>query len=362
MRLDSVLDGLARGDTAALARAISLIENQREGFERVLSELHKKIGKGSTHRIGITGPPGAGKSTLTEQLVRAYRERGLKVAVIAVDPTSPFTGGALLGDRIRMESVSLDPGVFIRSMATRGAQGGLATTTEEVADVLEAFGFDRILIETVGVGQTELDVAATAETTVLVLVPESGDSIQTLKAGVMEIAELYVINKSDRPGADKLKNEVEVMLAIRRGNAFAHVRPHHGRPDGLTARRPGDQGSSGRPADRPADWEAPVLTTVASKGEGIAGLVAALDQHHEHLERTGKLVERRKRRLAARTRAVVNRAIRQWVWDATKAEELVTRRLNDVAAGTRSPYDVAAEVLDQVRNGSAAEPRTLNDE
>ena len=349
MRVDAVLEGLARGDTAALARAISLVENQREGFERVLGALHKKIGKGSTHRIGITGPPGAGKSTLTEQLIRAYRERGLKVAVIAVDPTSPFTGGALLGDRIRMESVSLDPGVFIRSMATRGAQGGLATTTEEVADVLEAFGFDRILIETVGVGQTELDVAATAETTVLVLVPESGDGIQTLKAGVMEIAELYVINKSDRPGAEKLKQEVEVMLGIRRGNALAHVRPHHGKPDermGGSADR-----KTIRPSGDPPEWDAPVLTTVASNGEGIPGLVTALDQHHEFLERSGKLHERRKRRLAARTRAVVNRAIRQWVWDETRAEDLLARRLDDVAAGTRSPYEVAAEVLEQVRNG-----------
>ncbi|HYU30095.1 MAG TPA: methylmalonyl Co-A mutase-associated GTPase MeaB [Gemmatimonadales bacterium] len=357
MRLDSVLEGLARGDTAALARAISLVENQREGFERVLSELHAKIGKGNTQRIGITGPPGAGKSTLAEQLVRAYRERGLKVAVIAVDPTSPFTGGALLGDRIRMESVSLDPGVFIRSMATRGAQGGLATTTEEVADVLEAFGFDRILIETVGVGQTELDVAATAETTVLVLVPESGDGIQTLKAGVMEIAELYVINKSDRPGAEKLRQEIEVMLGIRKGNAFAHVRPHHGRLEGEKVGRkhlPTVQLSN--------DWDAPVLTTVASKGEGIAELVTALDRHHRYLASSGKLDERRKKRLAARTRAVVNRAIRQWVWDATQAEDLLARRLDDVAAGTRSPYDVAAEVLEQVRNGGAVEPRISNEE
>ena len=343
MRVDAVLEGLARGDTAALARAISLVENQGEGFERVLGTLHKKIGKGNTHRIGITGPPGAGKSTLTEQLVRAYRERGLKVAVIAVDPTSPFTGGALLGDRIRMESVSLDPGVFIRSMATRGAQGGLATTTEEVADVLEAFGFDRILIETVGVGQTELDVAATAETTVLVLVPESGDGIQTLKAGVMEIAELYVINKSDRPGADTLKQEVEVMLGIRRGNAFAHITPHHN-PRAAT-------GGKGRQMADQDGWEAPVLTTVASKGEGISDLVAALDRHHAYLASSGKLDERRKRRLAARTRAVVNRAIRQWVWDETQAEDLLARRLDDVAAGTRSPYEVAAEVLEQVRNG-----------
>ena len=345
MRLDAVLEGLARGDTAALARAISLVENQRAGFERVLTDVHGRIGKGKTHRIGITGPPGAGKSTLTEQLVRIYRERGLKVAVIAVDPTSPFTGGALLGDRIRMESVSLDPGVFIRSMATRGAQGGLATTTEEVADVLEAFGFDRILIETVGVGQTELDVAATAETTVLVLVPESGDGIQTLKAGVMEIAELYVINKSDRPGADKLKQEVEVMLGIRRGNAFAHIAPHHN-PRAA-------KGGGGRRGEAAAtdSWEAPVLTTVASKGEGIADLVAALDRHHAYLATSGKLDERRKRRLAARTRAVVNRAIRQWVLDETEAEELLARRLDEVAAGTTSPYEVAAEILKRLRNG-----------
>jgi len=344
MRVDAVLEGLARGDTAALARAISLVENQREGFERVLTQLHARIGKGKTQRIGITGPPGAGKSTLTEQLVRIYRERGLKVGVIAVDPTSPFTGGALLGDRIRMESVSLDPGVFIRSMATRGAQGGLATTTEEVADVLEAFGFDRILIETVGVGQTELDVAATAETTVLVLVPESGDGIQTLKAGVMEIAELYVINKSDRPGADKLKQEVEVMLGIRRGNAFAHISPHHNP-------RAAKGGEGRRIAAKADEWEAPVLMTVASKGEGIAELLAALDRHHDYLAASGRLVERRKQRLATRTRAVVNRAIRQWVLDETQAEELLARHLDDVAAGTTSPYEVAAEVLKRVRNG-----------
>ena len=341
MHLETLLPALDRGDTAALARAISLVENQREGFERVLSHVHARVGRGGSRRIGITGPPGAGKSTLTERLIQHYRTQGLKVAVVAVDPTSPFTGGALLGDRIRMESVSLDPHVFIRSMATRGSVGGLATTTEEVADVLEAFGFDRILIETVGVGQTELDVAGTADTTVVVLVPESGDGIQTLKAGVMEIAEVYIVNKSDRPGADKLRQEVEAMLGIRRGSAFAHVPAHH-RADGRM----------GRSADsHPPDWEAPVLMTVASQGEGIDALVAALDRHHDHLVASGTLAERRKRRLAARTRAVVDRAIRQWVREETRAEELLARRLPEVADGGRSPYDVAAEILDQLRSG-----------
>ena len=200
---DDLFNRLDRGDTAAVARAISLVENQRDGFERVLDHVHARVGRRGARRIGITGPPGAGKSTLTERLTRYYRERELRVAVVAVDPTSPFTGGALLGDRIRMESVSLDPGVYIRSMATRGSVGGLATTTAEVCDILDACGYDRILIETVGVGQTELDVARTAESTVLVLVPESGDGIQALKAGIMEAADIFVINKADRTGADR---------------------------------------------------------------------------------------------------------------------------------------------------------------
>src|SRR5438874_3191728 len=341
MRVDAVLEGLARGDTAALARAISLVENQREGFERVLTQLHARIGKGKTQRIGITGPPGAGKSTLTEQLVRIYRERGLKVGVIAVDPTSPFTGGALLGDRIRMESVSLDPGVFIRSMATRGAQGGLATTTEEVADLLEAFGFERVLVETVGVGQTELDIARTAETTVLVLVPESGDGIQALKAGVMEIADIYVVNKSDRPGADKFRQEVEVMLGIRRGNAFRHITPHH------RADRPTVEPSS--------DWAPSVLATVASTGAGVDELAAALDGHYAYLQASGKLAERRRQRLAARTRAVLERSVRRWLLEGTRVEELLALRLDEVADGRRSPYDVAAEILDQVKAGEGGD-------
>ena len=171
------------GSRVALARAISTVENRRPGYRELLHELHGQVGR--AHRIGITGPPGAGKSTLASGLVRLYRDRGENVAVIAVDPTSPYTGGALLGDRIRMGDIALDPGVFIRSMATRGSLGGLALTTEEVCDVVDAFGFDRIFIETVGVGQTELDIASTADSTLVVLVPESGDGIQAMKAGLM---------------------------------------------------------------------------------------------------------------------------------------------------------------------------------
>src|SRR3982751_2106942 len=289
MDLDLLIAELVAGKTAALARAISVVENARPGFERLLGEVHRSLGR--ARRIGITGPPGAGKSTLVERLVSMYRVAGLKVAVVAVDPTSPFTGGALLGDRIRMESIALDQGVYIRSMASRGSLGGLATTTREVCDLLDAAGFERILVETVGVGQSELDVARMADTTVLVLVPESGDGIQTLKSGVMEIADIFVVNKADRTGADKLRQEIEVTLGIRRGNAFRHVRAHHGRSDGQavrpTVRRSGGQAASSesdrltaRPAELPTAWEQPVILASAVKDEGIADLISGLDRHY----------------------------------------------------------------------------------
>ena len=350
MSVERILEGLGKREPVALARAITLVENQRDGFERVLSHAHGLLGRGGARRIGVTGPPGAGKSTLTEALIQRFRAQQLSVGVVAVDPTSPFTGGALLGDRIRMESVTLDPHVFIRSMATRGAHGGLATTTEEVADLLEAFGFQRIIVETVGVGQTELDIARTAETTVLVLVPESGDGIQTLKAGVMEIADLYVVNKSDRLGADKLRQEVEVMLGIRRGSAFRHVAPHHSAAPRAAGGGRGGQKATQGPAD---EWEPPVLGTVASTGAGVDELAAALDRHHAYLEASGQLIERRRRRLAARTRAVLERGVQRWLVEATRAEELLRQRLDEVADGRRSPYDVAAEILDQVKTGVA---------
>jgi len=333
----------------ALARVISMIENRRPGADEVLSALHPLVGR--AHRVGITGPPGAGKSTLTERLVQHYRAREQSVAVVAVDPTSPFTGGALLGDRIRMESVSLDPNVYIRSMATRGELGGLATTTREVCDVLDAFGFERIIIETVGVGQSELTIAATADSAVLVLVPESGDGVQVLKAGVMEIADIYAINKADRPGADRLRNEIEVMLGIRRGNAFRHVGAHH---------RPAAGGQTGGPADGRSpeqEWEPPVLPMAAIRDEGVDALVEAIDRHAAFLGSTGELARRRQARLARHTREVVDRAVRQLVWGEGSGEEVLQAGLQRVTAGAVSPYDLAQEIIaivkKEIGNGHA---------
>jgi LAO/AO transport system kinase len=351
MDLDLLIAELLAGKTAALARAISVVENGRPGFERLLGEVHRALGR--ARRIGITGPPGAGKSTVVERLVGLYRGAGLKVAVVAVDPTSPFTGGALLGDRIRMESVALDQGVYIRSMASRGSLGGLATTTREVCDLLDAAGFDRILVETVGVGQSELDVARMADSTVLVLVPESGDGIQTLKSGVMEVADIFVVNKADRSGADKMRQEIEVTLGIRRGNAFRNMPAHHG---GTAVRRYGGKSGSPKAASQrneaAADaWDQPVVLTAAVKGDGIPELITALDQHHEWLATSGELDLRRRRRLLERTREVVERATRRWLWEETRAEQLITDRLDDVAGGRLSPYELAAEVVEELKQG-----------
>ena len=322
MNFDPLIARLRAGNTAALARAISVVENERPGFERLLAEVHHSLGR--ARRIGITGPPGAGKSTLVERLVAAYRQAGQRVAVVAVDPTSPFTGGALLGDRIRMESVALDDGVYIRSMGSRGSVGGLATTTREVCDLLDAANFDRILVETVGVGQSELDVAGMTDSTVLVLVPESGDGIQTLKSGVIEVADLFVVNKADRPGAEQLRRDLEVTLGLRR--------------------------RAGRQADAVL-WKHPVLLTVATKGDGVSELIAALDRHHAWLLESGTLQERRTRRLLHRTREVVDRATRRWVWEEARADQRIAERLEDISAGRVSPYEVAAEVLDGLKQG-----------
>jgi LAO/AO transport system kinase len=345
-----LLDDFTAGKKPALARAVSVVENHRDGFDELLAALHPRIGAG--RRIGVTGPPGAGKSTLTAALTAAYREQGLTVGVVAVDPTSPFTGGALLGDRIRMESVALDPGVFIRSMATRGSLGGLAEATGEVVDVLDAFGTDRIIIETVGVGQSELDVSRNADTTLVVLVPESGDSIQTLKAGLMEIADNFVVNKADRPGADRLRNELELMLGLRSGETLKNVPTHHGVQLGRAMTKQERMAMNPARAAREAarrevddSWTPAVLQSVAVKKEGIAEVIGAIDKHFHYLERSGELHTRRRARLRRRVVEVVESRVRRRLWSDAPLVAWLDEQLPELEAGTRNPFEVADALL-----------------
>lgn len=348
----ALLADFREGKRTALARVITLVENERPGFQGILHELHATLGR--AHRIGITGPPGAGKSTLTSALATAYRERGETVAIVAVDPTSPFSGGALLGDRIRMTDVALDPGVFIRSMATRGSLGGLATTTKEVTDVLDAFGFDRIVVETVGVGQSELDIAAAADTTVVVLVPESGDAIQAMKAGLMEISDLFVINKSDRPGAERLAREVEMMIHLRTGRTVRKTPAHHGvdlgrlRPQG---ERDGERirVRSPSPSPSPETWDIPVLQAIAETAQGVPDLLAALDRHRGWLVESGELQRRRRARLSRRVKEVVERRLARLAWVDGGGEALLEESLSALEGGRETPYEVAARIVRAIR-------------
>ena len=308
-----VIDGLLAGARVPLARAISWVENEHPDAAAVLDTCFARSGR--AFRIGITGPPGAGKSTLVTKLALEYRRRGETVAIVAVDPTSPFSGGALLGDRVRMMELSGDPGVFIRSMATRGSLGGLAVHTAQVCDVLDAAGFSRIFIETVGVGQSELEVAQTADTTAVVLVPESGDAVQAMKAGLMEIADVFVINKSDREGAERAVHAIRSALELRA--------PQN-------------------------EWRIPVEQTVASTGTGVSVLADRFEEHLVFLVETGTLERRRRLRLAQRLEDLVR--ARLWVgfrdglapgaWDEAVAS-LAERR--------ETPHQAAARLLDEGR-------------
>jgi LAO/AO transport system kinase len=312
--LNTVIEGIRSGRNRALAQAISLIESHDPRAVPLLKDVYPETGRARI--IGITGSPGAGKSTLVASMARHYRRQGKRVGIIAVDPTSPFTGGAILGDRIRMTDLYTDRGVFIRSMATRGFLGGLAKATNDVVDLIDAAGYEVVLVETVGVGQDEVEVVRTVQTNVVVLVPGMGDDIQAIKAGIMEIGDVFAVNKADRPGADKTVTEVTMMMSL--------VEEH-------------------------GDWIPPIVKTVASRNEGVEELDAAIVKHYEYLEASGELDRRNRDRVRIRIETQLKERFMERLIGGTITREDYESLLEDVLGKRTNPYDAAESVLSRVR-------------
>lgn len=308
-----IVDKLLAHSRLALSKSITAVENEYDDAVKIMTEIYPHTG--NAYVIGITGPPGAGKSTLTDKLAKEYRKRGKTVGIVAIDPTSPYSGGAILGDRIRMMDLMADEGIFVRSMATRGSLGGLSQKAGDAVKLMDAFGMDVVIVETVGVGQSEVDIVKTADTTMVVVIPGMGDDIQAIKAGVLEIGDLFTINKADREGTDKLNIEIEMMLELN---------PEH------------------------VGWRPPINRTIASKGEGIEAVVDSIEAHKAYLIDTGKLAEIRKARIKNEVTAMlndrVNRYIDKEVVSTDEFDALVVQMQNREI----EPYSVVDDIVGKV--------------
>jgi LAO/AO transport system kinase len=311
---NDLIQKLLKNERKAVAKSISIVESNDSTSSEFLKNIYSSVGK--AYRIGITGPPGAGKSTITNQLTKLYRVQNKKVGIIAVDPTSPFTGGALLGDRIRMNELANDYGVFIRSMATRGNLGGLSKKAIDAADVLDAGGYDYIIMETVGVGQSELDIAQAADTTIVVLVPESGDTVQAMKAGLMEIADFFVLNKGDRPAAQQAVTALKTILAMRDHDVNS--------------------------------WIPNIIKSVAIENSGIKEIANEINRHHNYLIKSSNFIKRRENQIKRRIKEIVEEKIRRELW-GERSEKSLNSSLEKIVVGNLSPYHIAENIIEDFK-------------
>lgn len=309
----SILEKFLAGDRLALAKIISHIEDRGPELPHLLPRLYEKAGQ--AYRVGLTGPPGAGKSTLVDKLAEKYAAESKSIGIIAVDPSSPFTGGALLGDRIRMQNLTRFKQIFIRSMATRGSAGGLAASSGDVAMAMDAFGMSMILIETVGVGQVELDIVDSCDTTVVILVPESGDSIQALKAGLMEIADIFVINKADRPGAEYIASEISMILDAKR---------------------------------KRTDWLYPIVTTQAVNDIGVDILKEKIALHRQYLTAGPNASDNRRRRVEKELMRVFNLELKDYIEKQILTDKTLNYYIDEILSGASNPYEISEAILNSL--------------